>query len=190
MADRVSLRTYARMRGKYSAWPYRLRDRGIIVPDEDGKIDPDVADAQVIAHLGDKAGIEPPKKTNGKKRVYPKGALGKTGRPKLGAPESDYSKHRAERERLNVEKLRRELEQQKGDTLSRAEVCREWSAAGALVRDGLLSFPDRLTVELANSLGVDARAETREIVEREVRALLHSMADKLESLDEKETDNA
>jgi hypothetical protein len=166
-----------------------MRDRGIIVTDEDGLVDPELADAQVRAHLGMDYRLDGAAPANGSKpkRAYPEGVQGKTGRPPKGTPKPDYAQHRAELERLKVERLRRELEAEKGEMMSRESVCREWASAGRVVRDGLLSFPDRLTIELANALGTDARAEARDVIEREVRALLHSMADEIDGLAEEDS---
>jgi hypothetical protein len=91
-------------------------------------------------------------------------------------------------ELARARKLERELDDERKLSVRRDVVRQEWAAAGAVVRDGLLSFPDRLTTELASALGTDARPEARDVIEREVRALLHSMADELESLDRKEMD--
>lgn len=161
MSNLMTQAEYARYRNVSKQAISDLIKRGIITLIA-GKIDPEYADMQCARMLN------PAKSKSLQQAEAPSDA------PRSKVTEiSDYQRHRAERERIEMETAQLDLDERRGELIDRTGVLRGLTEAGHALRDQLMGLPRRLAPELAGC-GDPQKAERD--LEAEMRAVCDQFA--------------
>jgi len=99
--------------------------------------------------------------------------------------DSNLVKASAALKALQVEEARLDLEERKGLLISRAQVAEQLFGASRVLRDELLSLPDRLASELA---ALESPDDIRIILTRRIEAALAKLQERLQRFGNGETD--
>lgn len=105
--------------------------------------------------------------------------------PQRATRDSNLVKASAALKALQVEEARLDLEERKGLLIARAQVAEQLFGASRVLRDELLSLPDRLASELA---ALDSPDDIRVILTRRIEAALAKLHERLQRFGNGEPD--
>ncbi|MFN7610848.1 MAG: elements of external origin [bacterium] len=178
----ISIRAYGRHRGVSDAAVRKAIKSGRIRPESDGTIDADKADAEW--HLNTDAAQQ--RGASGVKPV-PEAALDavrdtlkETGAPTHGG--TTYMQARTANEVLKAQTNRVRLQKLKGELIDRAKVMAHVFTLGRQERDAWLTWPARISAQMASDLGADPHT-THVTLEHYVRQHLAELAEFRAGLD-------
>lgn len=148
------------------------------IPVTDGKVDIEYATLLYQRHTRQRAnGNRPDPLANGAQPGTPAGAGG-AGGPESPARIPGYDSSRARREAAEAEKAELQLAELAGKFLLKSDVEAVAFEVARALRDGLSNSAGRIAAEVASLTTVE---ECEEVIDREMAALLGSMAQSLES---------
>jgi hypothetical protein len=173
--EEVSIREYARRRGKSHVKVLRDIKAGLILKTASGKIDPEAADAAWELNRSPSRSSKPlPGKETG---PLPKG---KPVGPTLSTQgKRSYADAREKREYVHLERDAMGLKKLRGSMVSVEEVDARARSVANIVREGMLSIPDRVSSLIAAE--TDA-SRVHGILSAEIRRALIALADQVASM--------
>jgi len=171
----ISIRAYGRHRGVSDAAVRKAIKAGRITPEPDGTIDPDKADAQWDRNT------DAAQQRGDKRKAVPAAALdavADTLREQGGSAGggTTYTQARAANEVLKAQTNRIRLQQLKKELVDRSKALAHVFKLARAERDAWMSWPARVSSQMAAELGVDAHT-MHVTLEAYVRQHLSELAD-------------
>lgn len=173
-SELVSVRAYARLKGVSETAIRKHVKSGLLTLQGDKKqIDPVQADKALSV------GIDPAQVEAGNAKLATGKASGgrkQAGMVSLYEARTARANFAARREKIAVERERLELAEKQGKLIDRMLVESAWFEKGRMIRDRMLSIPDRLSALLAS---ISDAARVHELLDSEMRKALNDVADEV-----------
>ena len=178
----VSLREYARRRGVSHVAVMKAIKAGRLMPEPDGTLDPDKADAQWDARTDPARRPEPPEDEPAQADETAAADTPAEPRPPAPAGESapqgaaTFTQARTAHEIAKAQRARIQVQRLRAEVVDRAQATAEVFRLARRERDAWVNWPARVAALMAAELGLDAHA-MQKILEAHVREHLNELAE-------------